>query len=163
MRLVKETRKLVSSLRYYFSTGAYMVAAGGIAIIYLRNFSNPFDKLVNLSTVAFTIGSLLLVVWGEVRSKSESLASETLKTSKRFLQSGVYLLLLAFTTPLIKAENSGSVGNLHIPNLLIKFGEVLVSVIFVIVFLLSIVTFGLGISGLLELIAKIEEEKLRKD
>ena len=137
-----------------------MATAGGIAIIYFKNFSNPFDKLINISTIAFTIGSLLLVVWSEIRSLNRNLASETLETSKKFMKSGVYILLLAYTTPLIKGEKSSSLGNFEIPKLLVGAGDVMTLGLFAVALLLGIFNFGFGISRLINLISKIEEENL---
>lgn len=163
MGLKESASKLVSTLRHYFFVGSYMIAGGGTAVIYLKNFSNPFTKLTSLSTIAFTIGSLLLIVWSEVRPNSKELASETLKTSKRFLKAGAHILLLTLVTPLIKGESNGSVGGFQFPNTLIGAGELMVVLIFATVFLLGLVNFGLGISNLLELISKVDEEKLRED
>ncbi|WEL19058.1 hypothetical protein [Candidatus Nanohalococcus occultus] len=139
-----------------FLLSIFLVGASGYLIIFLENFSDPFDILLRLAGISFTVGSVLFLVWSEIRRNLEN-SSRTLDASLDFLKSGVYFIILAPATRMVKSDPLSRAFGRSVPSFISELGIIFVGIVFVISAVLSFLYFGMGLEKLFEEIERVKK------
>ncbi|WP_414836730.1 hypothetical protein [Candidatus Nanohalococcus occultus] len=150
--------EVMDFLQDKFLLSVFLVGASGYLIIFLENFSDPFGILLRLAGISFTVGSILFLAWSEIRNSIEE-SDRTLDASLDFLKSGVYFIVLAPATRLLKSDPGGQISAFSAPSVLSKLGFIIVVLVFITSAVLSFLYFGMGTEKLFEEIERIKKWK----